>query len=707
MKILKHNRRKIINVIFVLIILVFRIAISIYAFNFKYKSFKNLNIEVKIIDIFKIEEEKVIYRVKYNNDNFLLSLKDVENIYEYGNKLKLNASLYDIEYKNNPFEFNYKRYLNSNGYVSVLYANKVKSIEERKGILNIVYYLRKNINKKIDNNLESKKANLLKSILYGDDLFLDEDIKNIFTNVGLGHILCVSGTHIALLIESFESITKSKKSKILRTLLLIIFYIFSLFNISLLRAIIMKMLSMFKRYTNIYKRYFISIIIIIVINPYYIFNVGVLFSFLSVLSLLLFNSRINSFFKFKFKNKFIYPFFNSLSTTVSSQILIFPVEVAVFGKISLICVFSNLILSWIINIIIQLGFASLFLIYIPYVSNMLFNCINISIELILFLTRIMNNYNYLDIHLPRFSTTMYILYYLFFILVLIEDKVWIYFWNKRKIIKRIVRVMKKICIIWIIFKLIYIQYLESYVLYFNVGQGNMALIHHYTKNVVIDMGSTEKNVAYNVLKNYLKAKNISSVDILCVTHMHTDHINGIEQLLLDKDIKVKRIGFSFPCITVEEYYKLLDTINESRVSKIYFSQNNIIKIGKIKIQILTPPGNTFFIDEDMLNANSTVYLVEKSKKKYLFMGDATKKTEKYILEKYEEKLEKINVIQLSHHGSSTSSYEPFISKLNNQCICVISSKKKVYGHPSELVLKLLNKYNLKYKITEKEGAVLF
>ena len=109
----------------------------------------------------------------------------------------------------------------------------------------------------------------------------------------------------------------------------------------------------------------------------------------------------------------------------------------------------------------------------------------------------------------------------------------------------------------------------------------------------------------------------------------------------------------------------------------------------------------------MLNANSTVYLVEKSKKKYLFMGDATKKTEKYILEKYEEKKEKINVIQLSHHGSSTSSYEPFISKLNNQCICVISSKKKVYGHPSELVLKLLNKYNLKYKITEKEGAVLF
>ena len=66
----------------------------------------------------------------------------------------------------------------------------------------------------------------------------------------------------------------------------------------------------------------------------------------------------------------------------------------------------------------------------------------------------------------------------------------------------------------------------------------------------------------------------------------------------------------------------------------------------------------------------------------------------------------MDVYQVSHHGSNTSSYEPLISKLQN-AICIISSKKKVYGHPSISTLDILDKYKLKYKITEIEGAIIF
>ena len=298
------------------------------------------------------------------------------------------------------------------------------------------------------------------------------------------------------------------------------------------------------------------------------------------------------------------------------------------------------------------------------------------------------------------------MYYLFIILVIVGDKIWIYFWNIRKQIKKWIRMTKMLCLVYIVLNIVYIQYFESYVIYFNVGQGNMALIHNKIKNVVVDMGSTEKNIAYNVMKSFLKAKNIRNIDLVCITHMHTDHMNGVEELIQDKEINVKRIGYSIPCMNVEEYYYLIKAIRTNNVAKIEVNENDNIEIGKIKIEVLSPPRNKYIKDEDMLNANSTIYNIQNDKKVYMFMGDATKKTERYILKKYKEKIRKVKCFQVSHHGSSTSSYEPFISELND-AICIISSKKEVYGHPSEAILNILNKYKLKYMITENDGAFIF
>lgn len=705
-KYLNRNKKKTLLYVSLILLLLVRIVVFIYRYNYKYNSFRNVTITVKVICIEKVEEERIRYRVKYNGDTFLLFLKDVNNVYSYGDEIVIRASLYEIESKGNPYEFNYKRYLNSNGFVSVLYANIAKNKNSEKDIMSLIYLLRNKVDYVIDSNLTVKKANLLKSILYGNDVYLDENIKEMFTEVGLGHILCVSGTHVAFLIFSFENITKSKKSKILRIILLLFFYIFSLFNISLLRAIVMSILAMFKRYNNVYKRYVIVLYIVLVINPYYLFNIGVIFSFLSILGIIVFNSRINSFLSKSCRFKTIKIVIDSVSVTVSSQVLILPIEIAVFGKITLFSILSNLLVSSVIIILLNLGFSVLFFIFIPLVSIHLFQCINLVIDILFLLLKILNNVNYFNIYLPRFNMIMYIMYYLFIILVIVGDKIWIYFWNIRKQIKKWIRMTKMLCLVYIVLNIVYIQYFESYVIYFNVGQGNMALIHNKIKNVVVDMGSTEKNIAYNVMKSFLKAKNIRNIDLVCITHMHTDHMNGVEELIQDKEINVKRIGYSIPCMNVEEYYYLIKAIRTNNVAKIEVNENDNIEIGKIKIEVLSPPRNKYIKDEDMLNANSTIYNIQNDKKVYMFMGDATKKTERYILKKYKEKIRKVKCFQVSHHGSSTSSYEPFISELND-AICIISSKKKVYGHPSEAILNILNKYKLKYMITENDGAFIF
>lgn len=126
-------------------------------------------------------------------------------------------------------------------------------------------------------------------------------------------------------------------------------------------------------------------------------------------------------------------------------------------------------------------------------------------------------------------------------------------------------------------------------------------------------------------------------------------------------------------------------------------------VGEIKFKILSPDVNLKIKDNDVANANSIVTVINIENKNFLFMGDATKNTEKEILKNINTLPEIIDVYQVGHHGSKTSSDNNFIGKLNIK-EGIISSKKKVYNHPAKETLNTLSKHNIKVKITEKNGA---
>ena len=126
-------------------------------------------------------------------------------------------------------------------------------------------------------------------------------------------------------------------------------------------------------------------------------------------------------------------------------------------------------------------------------------------------------------------------------------------------------------------------------------------------------------------------------------------------------------------------------------------------VGEIKFKILSPNVNLKIKDDDVANANSIVTVVNLENKNLLFMGDATKNTEKEILKNMSAFPKIIDVYKVGHHGSKTSSDNNFIGELNIK-EGIISSKKKVYNHPAEETLNTLSKHNIKVKITEKNGA---
>ena len=708
-------------IIITIVILIFLSIIrKVYIFEFKYEAEDNLKIRAMVISKEKETEDKVSYIVKYDSNQFLLNIYDYktgDNVYNYGDVLEFRGSINKIEMLGNPYEFDYKKYLNSNNIVTTISAyNGVECIGKTNGnlIFKFCYTFRDLLDERISEYLPKREANLYKSMIYGNDIYLDEDIKENFRKNGLSHVLAVSGLHLMYLVIILDIIFKKsnvRKAKFVYYILIFGYLVISGMSISAIRASIMSILVISNE-NNTKKKYIniaISYIILVIYNPYVIFSVSGIMSYLATIGIITFNSLMYSFFEVKIKvPKFTRGIFKILSTTISSLILLFPVQIYYFGVIELRLFVSCVITNSIFSFIYLIGFIALFLSFIPVVSNILFNAIYFVLFVLINLTEFLASLNIPTLSLPKPSIIeLYLYYSSIFLLVTRKYSVLIRKRNIRKICKRCVNCF--ICLsFFVIFSLsIYRIYFEEYVIYFNVGQGNMSLIRKDRRVIVMDCGSTNDKIASNTLNNFLKAKAIDNIDLVILTHFHTDHMNGI----YDIEAKIKKIGYSIPKDEFEEYEVFCEFLTKNNISKLELKKDDKISFKNITIDILLPYGDKVISSSDIANSNSIVALVTINKNiNLLYMGDATIETEnvliKNITKEIENKFQNLSILQVGHHGSKTSTSEKFLQMLDIK-LAVISSKKKVYGHPASETLDRLNKYNIRYKITENDGAIIF
>lgn len=653
-------------------------------------------------------------------------------MYKYGDVLSLRGKIVIPEKLGNPYEFDYKKYLNSKNIVAQISTYDVEVVDVKKSniFLKIIYSFKDRVSYRIDSIMPEIESNLFKSMLYGDDKFLDEDIKEDFEKSGLSHLLAVSGSNLAMIMMIILYISKKMNKNISVIFVVIIGYIlcaFCSFEMSILRASIFLVISTsFKnkeKSLNTYLKIFLSFLCIVIYNPYSVFNIGMIMSYFAVISIVMFQSKILSFLDIRLKTilgikyvkpkKFkkviyniVYTIILSLSFTLSVQILLFPIQIYFFNSFTLISFLSNLVISYIDNIFAIIGYTTILLSFIPYISNILLNTTYILLRVIIYISKFCASLDILNISLATPNILSLIIYYI--CILLLNNKKYVILYVKKSL-RKIVYLCIKICyllsIIYIFTSYIYLNYFNNYVIFFNVEQGNMALIHYNNLNVIFDIGSTKENLASNIIINYLKKKNITKIDAVVLSHFHTDHINGINEKLLD-EVKIEKVIYARPKEKQEEYDTLMSCINKRNISKIEVTKGENIQIGNMNIYFVSPDVNKKIEADDIANANSLVSFVTVKNKKILFMGDATKETEEYILNKNINDLNSIDFYQVGHHGSKTSSKDEFISKLNINT-AIISAKKKVYNHPSEETLNTLFNHNISVKITEKDGAVKF
>lgn len=232
--------------------------------------------------------------------------------------------------------------------------------------------------------------------------------------------------------------------------------------------------------------------------------------------------------------------------------------------------------------------------------------------------------------------------------------------------------------------------LEVY--YFDVGQADSILIRENDNNILIDAGNNEDG---EKLVNYLKNDlNIEKFNMVVGTHPHEDHIGGLDNVIDSFDIDT--ILMPNATSTSKTFENVLDSIEKKDYKITVPKINEEFNYNNINIKVLYTG-----TDEKDLNNTSIVLKLTYQNNKFLFMGDATSKEEKKLLN---EDI-KSDVLKIGHHGSEYSTTKNFLDKVNPQYAIIEVGKNNTYKHPKEITLDKLNKKNIKIYRTDIDGTI--
>lgn len=233
--------------------------------------------------------------------------------------------------------------------------------------------------------------------------------------------------------------------------------------------------------------------------------------------------------------------------------------------------------------------------------------------------------------------------------------------------------------------------------YIDVGQGDSILIQVNNKNLLIDSGPKSDR---KKLFSYLSSLYLDKLDYVIATHPHDDHIGNMAEVI--KKYNVSKFYAPKVQSSTKTFEQMIDALKSKNLKiNVIKKGTNSIDLGEnTKISVFSPIKDSY---ED-LNNYSPVIKIEYGNTSFLFTGDAQEDVEKDILANNEDI--KADVLKIGHHGSSTSTSEGFLAKVNPSISVISVGKDNIYNHPSENTIKNLKKNNIITYRTDADGTIL-
>ena len=233
----------------------------------------------------------------------------------------------------------------------------------------------------------------------------------------------------------------------------------------------------------------------------------------------------------------------------------------------------------------------------------------------------------------------------------------------------------------------------------DVGQGDAALVECDGHYMLIDGGET---TAGTTVYNVLEENGIQKLDILVVSHLHTDHYGGLTKALT----YASSIGVTLSNADYKD-------------SKAFRDFEHQLQINGSKIT-LAAPGDTYelgsatveVIDSGGEEANdSLVLLVTYGDTRFLFTGDIEDTAQTRISDRYQSESDdpfKIDLIKMPHHGSYTGTLYRFLRTFMPDYAIISCGEGNMYGHPHQETLDLLDSKTWSPQVyrTDRDGDII-
>ena len=563
--------------------------------------------------------------------------------------------------------------------------------------------------------LEGKNTRaIIKALILGVRADIEPDIMDNFSRSGIIHVLAVSGLHvgfIGLIIFSIARAMRLNRRHAIWAVLCVIWLYALITGMKppVVRASIMGSMllisQLLDRKLDGANMLAVAALAILVWAPLDLYAMGFQLSFCAVAGIMYMFNKVEYFFKTHlfFERLYKNPAFQYIGSilvlSLVAQLASLPLTAYYFGRISIAGLVSNLVIVPTVFITLALTFVALVSwIILPISESFFSTALNWIIDFIVQVSTTMAGFSFSTIE-NWFPTTSWILGY-FLILILIFS------WNSKQI--------RWLAIMMILGLGTYINFKEEAdntstevkVTFLDVGQGDCAFIEFADgRNVLVDCGpwSPGYDAGERIITPFLRRKNITSIDMIFLSHPHLDHYGGAETLV--NNFSVKKVVLADTTYKNNRFKQVVSVLKAKDLSIHIAKRGDIIDdFEPARFWIMGPSPANAKLQREQNNA-SLIMQLRFGKTAFLFTGDAELAAETTVLP-YRTML-KSAVLKVGHHGSRTSSSTAFLESIQPEYAILSLGSFNKFNHPANVTTSTLSNMGADTIRTDLAGAAVF
>ena len=249
--------------------------------------------------------------------------------------------------------------------------------------------------------------------------------------------------------------------------------------------------------------------------------------------------------------------------------------------------------------------------------------------------------------------------------------------------------------------------------FLDVGQGDAALITmpdgvtllvdgggrpNFISND-ISSGRDVRSIGEMIVAEYLWWRGLDSVDYVLATHADADHIDGLNDVV--RNFKVRGVLVGRKPENDAEYAKFADSLQTVGTQPEVVQTGDVLDFGDVKVKVLWP--NASASSSRSANNDSVVLRLEYGAISILLTGDIEREAESQILSNGNNL--KAEVIKVPHHGSRTSSTEAFVAAVTPRLAIISVGQQSMFGHPHREVVERWQKGGAEVLTTGDCGTI--